>query len=275
MNHPLSSDNFSDRPRPVLKWAGAKSWILPYLEPLWHRHLFKKPEARLVEPFAGSLAVSVGIDPPDALLNDFNYSLINFYKWVKTGLKAPITPVNSEFVYYDYRRLFNELIRGEEVNSKAAAYLFYYLNRTCYRGLCRFNQRGEFNTPYGAYPQLTYIEDFNEFRKVISRWKFESRDFSNLIIRGDDFVYADPPYDTEFKHFTKDVFSWSDQQRVAEWLNKLANQGIAVATSNEATPRILKLYKSMNFKLNKLSAPRKIGNGKRIHAIELFATRNI
>ena len=64
-----------ERLRPPLKWAGGKRWQLPHLRPLWapHRH------RRLVEPFCGGLAVTLGLMPQRALLNDVNPHLINFY----------------------------------------------------------------------------------------------------------------------------------------------------------------------------------------------------
>ncbi|CAG0971204.1 partial Modification methylase DpnIIA, partial [Anaerolineae bacterium] len=72
--------------KPPLKWAGGKRWLVPRLQLLWEVHLKQYPEARLVEPFCGGLAVTLGLQPERALLNDINPHLINFYRWLQKGL---------------------------------------------------------------------------------------------------------------------------------------------------------------------------------------------
>ena len=70
---------------------------------------------------------------------------------------------NSETYFYEQRTLFNQLIREGKADGELAAGLFYYLNRTCYNGLCRFNSKGEFNVPFGRYKKLIYKTDFSEY----------------------------------------------------------------------------------------------------------------
>src|SRR5215471_5425434 len=67
---------------PPLKWAGGKRWQVPHLRPFWEPHTHR----RLVEPFAGGLAVTLGLMPGAALLNDTNEHLVNFYRWLQAGL---------------------------------------------------------------------------------------------------------------------------------------------------------------------------------------------
>src|SRR6202040_4384344 len=111
--------------RPPLKWAGGKRWQLPYLRPLWRMHSYR----RLVEPFAGGLAVALGLRPESALLNDINPHVINFYRWLKWGLRVDIPMLNSRAAYDRSRQRFNSLVRRELHTSSEAAALFYYLNR--------------------------------------------------------------------------------------------------------------------------------------------------
>ena len=88
-----------------------------------------------------------------------------------------------------------------------------------------------------------------------------------------DFIYADPPYDVKFTKYSKEDFTWDDQVRLAEWLAKHPGP---VVLSNQATPRITKLYKSIGFRLNYLQAPRMIScNGDRTPATEILATKNL
>jgi DNA adenine methylase len=252
-----------------LKWAGGKRWQLPYLRPLWERH----STHRLVEPFAGGLAVALGLRPEKALVNDVNPHLINFYRWVKRGLKMRIEMRNDSSCYYAHRERFNELIeRGEEKSEEAAA-LFYFLNRTGYNGLCRFNKEGRFNVPFGRYKTVSYRRDFSDYRAAFQRWKFTNSDFEAVPLEPDDFVYADPPYDVDFTHYSKGGFCWEDQQRLARWL---ARHRGPVVLANQATDRIVALYESLDFELRFLDAPRRIScTGDRTPAREVLALRNV
>src|ERR1700730_6788903 len=119
---------------PSLKWAGGKRWQVPHIRLLWAAHQHR----RLIEPFCGGLAITLGLVPRRALLNDVNPHVINFYRWLKRGLTTSLVMTNSERQYYEHRNRFNELLNeGCETSAEAAA-LFYYLNRTGYNGLCRF-----------------------------------------------------------------------------------------------------------------------------------------
>ncbi len=73
-------------------------------------------------------------------------------------------------------RRFNELVAAGRADSKEGASLFYYLNRTCYNGLCRFNRKGEFNVPFGRYKNIRYKDDFTDYRPVFTNWEFRCSD---------------------------------------------------------------------------------------------------
>jgi DNA adenine methylase len=259
-------------PTPPLKWAGGKRWLVPHLLGHWTPHR----ERRLVEPFVGGLAVTLGLGPARALLNDVNPHLVSFYTWLQRGLDLRdlrIRFANDRAVYARNRIRFNDLIRSGEAESAEAAALFYYLNRTGYNGLCRFNARGFFNVPFGRYKSIPYREHFAEYARVLAAYEFTLGDFEALAVRRDDFIYADPPYDVEFTSYSAGGFTWEDQQRLARWL--AAHRGPVVA-SNQATPRILRLYRSLGFRIDVLPAPRRIScDGNRADAKEMIAVRNL
>ncbi len=255
--------------KPPLKWAGGKRWLVPHLRPMYlpHRH------RRLVEPFCGGLAITLGLLPEKALLNDINPHLINFYRWVKRGLHIQIPMANDPELYYRHRKHFNELIRQGMADTPEAAQLFYYLNRTGYNGLCRFNRRGEFNVPFGRYRQITYRRDFLEYVPVFQKWDFMCMDFAEVPLDSEDFVYADPPYDVPFRQYSEASFSWEDQVRLAQWLVKHPGP---VILSNQATERIIELYGDLGYKLYFLEGPRMIScTGNRQPAKEVLAVRNL
>src|SRR5213076_1731550 len=106
--------------------------------------------------------------PEQALLNDINPHLINFYRWLKRGLNISIEMKNNQTQFYKQRTRFNELLRTGRAMTKEAASLFYYLNRTGYNGLCRFNGSGGFNVPFGRYKNITYRSDFLPYRSVFA-----------------------------------------------------------------------------------------------------------
>jgi DNA adenine methylase len=254
---------------PPLKWAGGKRWQLPELEPLWRAHQHR----RLVEPFCGGLAVAMGLLPRRALLNDINPHVINFYNWLKKGLLISFSMQNNATNYYEARARFNQLLESGQSNTAESASLFYYLNRTGYNGLCRFNSKGGFNVPFGRYANINYKSEFPEYKKAFAKWLFTNADFEALELTEEDFIYADPPYDVEFTHYSKGGFDWDEQERAAEWLSR--HRG-PVVLSNQATPRIVKLYRSLKFSLKFLEAPRRIScTGDRTPAPEVLAVRNL
>jgi DNA adenine methylase len=256
--------------RPPLKWAGGKRWQIEHLLPFWQK---QRRQRRLVEPFCGGLAVAIGLEPRQALLNDINPHVINFYRWLKRGLSIPFEMEYHKATYYRERERFNALLAAGLDGTAEAAALFYYLNRTGYNGLCRFNNKGRFNVPFGTYKSIRYRRDFAEYRDAFSAWTFTTTDFAAIPIERDDFIYADPPYDVEFTQYSKHGFGWDEQERVARWLSTLKGP---VILSNQATPRIVELYRSLKFTLEFLDAPRRIScTGDRTPAPEVLALRNL
>ena len=154
----------------ILKWVGNKTAIMSELK----KHLPDGP--RLVEPFAGSCAVMMATDYPYYLVADINPDLINLYQVIKEDVNSFIHLVErifSKFTteddYYKCRQFFNTV--PLEPIEKAAYFLF--LNRHCYRGLCRYNQRGLFNVPYGNYkkPYLP-VDEIRAFAEKAVRATF-------------------------------------------------------------------------------------------------------
>ena len=255
--------------RPPLKWAGGKRWQVPYLRPLWESHAGR----RLVEPFCGGMAVTLGLLPARALLNDANPHLINFYRWIQKGLRVDLPMKNDEGLFYQHRDRFNEILTAGKSRTREAAGLFYYLNRTGFNGLCRFNQSGGFNVPFGRYAKIGYTRDFTPYRAVFAAWTITRSDVESVPLNSGDFVYADPPYDVEFTAYSKGGFTWDDQQRTAEWLAKHRGPVILV---NQATSRIEQLYRRLGYQVQFLHAPRRIScTGDRTPAREIMGTRNL
>ncbi|MDY6826984.1 MAG: Dam family site-specific DNA-(adenine-N6)-methyltransferase [Bacillota bacterium] len=151
--------------------------------------------------------------------------------------------------------------------------LFYYLNRTGYNGLCRFNRKGEFNVPFGRYKKINYKRHFDSLHDLFKHWEFKCQDFEELLLKEDDFIYADSPYDVKFTHYSQNGFGWSDQVRLIKWLAKHPGP---VVLSNQATGGIIELYEQHGFKLKFLDAPRMIScTGDRTPAREVLAWKDL
>jgi len=253
--------------KPPLKWAGGKRWLVSHLKPIWEANA----QRRYVEPFCGGLALVLGLQPQQALLNDINPHLINFYRHLQNGLRVRVPMRNDETLFYRHRERFNRLIRDGKSDTREGAQLFYYLNRTCFNGLCRFNKGGDFNVPFGTYKAINYATNFSQYATLFRQWEFSNQDVARLKLRPEDFVYADPPYDVEFTTYSSGGFSWDDQVRTAKLL---AGHPGPVVISNQATARIIELYEDCGFKLTYLDGPRRIScTGDRTAAREVLAIK--
>lgn len=255
--------------KPPLKWAGGKRWLVPVLAALYEPYRRR----RLLEPFCGGLAVALGLSPRRALLNDANPHAVNFYRELQRGLRMTITMENERACFDRQRTRFNQLVAQGNAQTTEAASLFYYLNRTGFNGLCRFNKRGEFNVPFGRHTRISYQHDLGHYREVLSGWQFTGEDFASVRAGRNDFLYADPPYDVQFRQYAARSFDWDDQERLVQWLCRHPGP---VVLSNQATERVLGLYEENGFELHLLEAPRRIScTGDRAPAREVLALRNV
>lgn len=255
---------------PVLKWAGSKRWLAPKLVQYYGRG------RRIVDPFVGAMTVPLFLRPDKAILSDVNPHLMNLYRWMQHGLVwdegCGVDFVYDRPTFNENRSKFNTLCANHQYWTREGALLFYYLNRTCFNGLCRFNKEGEFNTSFGRYDEVNFKYDFSEYKAVLAGWELYSGDFESLPLQADDWIYSDPPYDVEFTKFAPNGFTWEDQERLVKWLTKHPGPVIA---SNSYTKRIVDLYQGHEFKVYVGEAPRFIScTGDRTPANEILAFRN-
>jgi len=250
---------------PFLKYAGGKTWLSPKLAGMYELY---RDTHTWVEPFCGGLGATLGVMPKRAILGDVNLHLINLYRQIENGLENESFFDITEEGYYQTRKRFNSY--------QFSAIDFYYLNRIGYRGLCRTNASGGFNTPYGHYKKPKLDHDFSLYQKAFDGWDFFNFKFSDTLnlylIPASSFIYADPPYDGGFTGYSG-AFDWDNQVQLAE---TLATLDCPVIASNKATDRIIALYKSLGFAIEYVEAPRRIAcNGDRKPVTEMLATKNI
>ncbi len=230
----------SDAPRSFLRWAGSKKQILPTLQTYWD-----SSHTRYVEPFAGSACLFFRIQPDRALLGDINKDLVSTYVEIKYRAAGVITELAKlEKGRENYLRLRN--LDARELSQSQKAARFIYLNRFCFNGLYRTNQKGLFNVPYGGersgeLPSESVLRACSRMLKnaVLVGGGFEK---TLAKVEPGDFVYLDPPFSVEakrvFKEYNAAAFGDEDLVRLRRWLEKLANDNIqflvSYAESDEA-----------------------------------------
>jgi DNA adenine methylase len=191
----------------VIHWTGSKHWQVPFIAPLYPR------TSRFVELFAGGAAMTFGLRPERALLNDLNPEIINLYRQVKLGTVVDLSGPTNETMYYQLRA---ELNQRERWDGPRAAGLFYYLNAAGFNHLCRYNASGEFNVPFRQ--SITRVEplDVATWQERLWNVGLTNEDFRNVIFEDDDFVYADPPYLNTYNGYTAEGFSFTDLEELLD-----------------------------------------------------------
>lgn len=256
---------------PILKWPGGKRWLAPCIESVYNA--CGRPY--YVEPFAGGMSVALRIRPTNATINDLNPHLINFYQQLQEGVYIPsVMPMaNSLDYYYSTRRSFNEHVEINHITGPLMAAYFYYLCKTCFNGLCRFNKTGHFNTPYGRYDKINYALD-KDVIEVIKEWDFYVGDFTDVEVESGDFIYLDPPYKGKFAGYTSAGFNPADHDRLLAWISK--HDG-PIVLSNSMDEGLVTAYHRAGFKVGEVYGPRSIaadGEARGL-ASEILAFRGV
>src|SRR5260370_31267042 len=115
----------------------------------------------------------------------------------------------------------------------------------------RYNSRGEFNVPYGGISynrkdlarKVAYMRS-PELQCHLSNTVIENMDFEAFLQKhppqADDFIFLDPPYDSEFSTYAQNEFTLRDQERLARYLLHECRARFMLVIKN--TPTILHLY---------------------------------
>lgn len=243
--------------QPPLKWVGGKRQLIPEIE----KHFpDKKKISTYYEPFVGGGAVLFHFQPKKAVINDVNEELINLYMVIKDDVGSLINDLkkyeNDEDLFYEVRAL-DRTPGFKNLTDVQRASRIHFLNKTCYNGLYRVNNAGEFNTPFGKYKNPNIVNEavlravshyFNKANVKILNGDYEE---SLKGIRKGSFVYFDPPYDptsdsSSFTGYSQGGFDRDEQKRLKKMCDKLNERGIRFLLSNSSTNFIRDLYKEYN-----------------------------
>ncbi len=251
----------------MLKYRGGKSKEIPRI--MWHIPRFS---GTYVEPFLGGGALFFYLEPRQSIINDINPKLMSFYRGVRddfTNLRAELNEIETiytknredfdllkkqypdervddknELMYYRLREMFNDLTDKHY----SEALLYYYINKTSYSGMIRYNAKGEFNVPFGRYQRLNTSAVTPAHSKLLQRSQIFNTDYSDIfnLCNTEDFVFLDPPYDCIFSDYGneeyKDGFNETNHRKLANDFMNLPCKALMVIGRTKLTENLYRGY---------------------------------
>lgn len=251
---------------PVLKYRGGKSREIP-------RFLQYIPDDfnRYIEPFLGGGAVFFYLEPDNAILNDVNEKLMTFYMQLRdqypdmrtqlddiqtvyernqaefNRLKA-MTPDErvlnaNEDLYYHMRELFNH-----PDGTYLDGVIYFFINKTAYSGMIRYNNNGEYNVPFGRYPNLNTHLITSEHSELLQRAELYNLDYRRIfdMAKEDDFIFLDPPYDCVFNDYGNidlmNGFDETEHRRLAADFKNLPCRALMIIGKTPLTEELYGKY---------------------------------
>lgn len=250
--------------KPLLKYRGGKSKEIPsfikYIPEQFDTYY---------EPFFGGGAVFFHLEPKKAVVNDVNARLMSFYvdvkdkydivrqqldelqalyeanqaEYKKLKEQSPYKRVENknEALYYELRDMFNNKIEAKYLDSV----IYFFINKTAYSGMIRYNAHGEYNVPFGRYQNLNTKLVTQGHHELLQRASLLTRDYSVVFAMAteNDFMFLDPPYDCIFNDYgnieASNGFDESEHRRLALDFRKLKCKAMMVIGK---TPLTVELY---------------------------------
>lgn len=250
--------------KPMLKYKGGKSKEISHFV-----KYVPKRYSRYIEPFVGGGALYFYLEPESAIINDVNSRLYRFYAEVRDKylivrgqldalqdeyednqrlyerLKSESSDVyienGNEALYYRMRDAFNHKIDTEYLESV----VYFFINKTAYSGMTRYNANGEYNVSFGRYRHFNAKVITDGHRELLGRTDIYNYDYSKIfdMAESDDFVFLDPPYDCLFNDYGneryRDGFGEDEHRRLA---NDFENLHCRVLMVINRTPLTEELY---------------------------------
>ena len=265
--------------KPFVKWAGGKRQIIDEL-----KKYIPDEFNTYYEPFIGGGALLFELAPKKAVINDSNAELMNVYQVLcdDSKFKKMCRVLNnyeanhSEEFFYEIRNKDKNKNTFNRLSDYTRAARTIYLNKACFNGLYRVNSKNEFNVPFGKKSKVNTYDGNNLI--TVSNYltmndiKILNKDFEEVLkdAKKGDFVYFDPPYDSDnniFTSYTEEGFGKEEQRRLAKVFKELDQKGVYVMLSNHNTTLINELYK--DYHIHVIEAKRNINsNGKKRGKVE-------
>ena len=265
--------------KPFVKWAGGKRQIIDKL-----KQYIPDEFNTYYEPFVGGGALLFELSPKNAVINDYNKELMNVYSVLcnEEKFKKMCSVLNSyeanhsEDFFYELRNKDRNKKTFNRLSDYTRAARTIYLNKACFNGLYRVNSKDEFNVPFGKKTKVNTYDGSNLITVsnylTMNNVKIQCVDFEESVktAKKGDFVYFDPPYDSDtatFNSYTEEGFGKDEQRRLATVFKDLDERGVYVMLSNHNTILVKELYK--DYHIYVIEAKRNINsNGKKRGKVE-------
>lgn len=239
--------------KPMIKYRGGKSKELAQ-----YLRFVPKSYTTYYEPFVGGGATFFALAPQRAVIGDINEPLMNFYadvrnrfddlSWELADIEAVYErnqadyrkrksecpdrriPNANEELYYRLRDQYNGLAQAQY--SRAA--LYFFINKTSYSGMLRFNAQGHFNVPFGRYGHFNTKLVTRGHSQLLQRTEILCADYEESFKRAgqNDFMYLDPPYDCVFNDYGNlelaNGFDEREHRRLAKRFRQLKCRALMV-----------------------------------------------
>ena len=239
--------------KPMLKYRGGKSKEIEFLEP--HIPSYR---GRYIEPFFGGGAMYFHIEPNTAVINDINAPLMDFYREVRDNYSALRTELDGLEAKYNENRQAFEALKAQhpeervEDRNEALYYwirdmyngriaprfldatIYYFINKTAYSGMIRYNAQGEYNVPYGRYKNFNTHLITAEHASLLQNTDIRTGSYEAVFndATTEDFIFLDPPYDCIFSDYGneeyRDGFGEDSHRQLAEDFFNLPCQALLV-----------------------------------------------
>lgn len=233
--------------KPIIKWSGGKKDELPEIIK-W----IPQDINIYLEPFIGGGAVFFHLNPNKAAINDVHKELIDFYTSIKNGdsdkiYKYMSSHPNEQEEYYKVRDTEPKSVL--ENGSR-----FYYLRKTCFRGMLRYNSKGKFNIPYGRYKTYNYEDIKNkDYEKLLKNTDIHNKSFEYIFENYNDksnFMFLDPPYDSEFTDYGYCQFGKEEHKKLAKCFKETNIRCLMVIGKTDFISELYKGYIIDEYKKN-------------------------
>ena len=224
------------------------------------------------EVFLGGGAMLCALQPSKAVINDSNQELINCYQVIRDSLELLIEHLAIHKNEPDYYYQIRAWDRKRDYHAKSCierASRIIYLNKTCYNGLYRVNNQGQFNVPFGRYKNPSFYDKLSiqSLSHYLNQAEIEilNMDFEEAVssAKKNDFIYLDPPYDpvsetASFTAYAMKGFNRDEQVRLKQTVDRLDKKGCKILLSNASTDFVKNLYS--NYKIVAIPATRMINS---------------
>lgn len=257
----------SENMKPMIKYRGGKSKEISYF-------VEKIPQNydTYIEPFFGGGALYFYLEPARAIINDVNTRLYAFYREMKDSYPQARMQLNqlqeiyeenqrqyerlkkncpdqrvenkNEILYYLMRDAFNNKIATEYLDSV----IYFFINKTAYSGMIRYNASGDYNVPFGRYKNFNTKLITESHYDLLKRTEIYNTDYSGIFNKANsnDFIFLDPPYDCIFSDYGnesyKDGFGEKEHRRLADDFKNLPCKALLVIGKTSLTEELYGTY---------------------------------